>query len=302
MRKFVALFFSLFFLLSAATVSAQAKKRIAVFAFEDKTAHTWHWWTGQPVGDGMADMLITALVKTGKYTVLERTAIDKVMSEQQLGQSGAVTQESAAKVGQLLGVEVAIMGAVTEFGYSEKNVGGSLKKVGFGLGVKSTKATVAVDVRFVNTSSGEILTAESVREEESSKGLSVDTQKFDFDNKDKFDESIVGKATRKAIDKLVGLIDGASANISFSAKIIKADDVIFINAGSTAGINNGDELYVFRKGEDLIDPDTGIALGATETKVGKIKVVDNSVGNGKASKCQALEGSGFQRNDIVKQK
>ncbi len=302
MRKLVVLLLSVILLVTVVDLSAQAKKRIAVFTFEDKTAHTWHWWTGQPVGEGMADMLITALVKTGKFTVLERTELEKVMSEQQLGQSGAVTQESAAKVGQLMGVELAIMGSVTEFGYAEKNVGGALKKVGFGLGVKSTKATVAVDVRFVNTSTGEILTAESVREEESTKGLSVDTQKFEFDNKDKFDESIVGKATRKAIDKVVAMIDGASSNIAFSAKVIKAEDAIFINAGSVAGINNGDVLVVYRKGEDLIDPDTGLSLGSSESQVGKIKVVDNSIGNGKASKCEAVEGAGFQRNDIVKQK
>jgi curli biogenesis system outer membrane secretion channel CsgG len=302
MRKFILILLAFFIVAGVANLSAQPKKRIAVFTFEDKTAHTWHWWTGQPVGDGMADMLITSLVKTGKYTVLERTEINKVLGEQQLGQSGVVTPESAAKVGQMLGVEVAIMGSVTEFGYSEKNVGGALKKVGFGLGVKSTKATVAVDVRFVNTTTGEILTAESVREEESSKGISVDTQKFDFDNKDKFDESIVGKATRKAIDKLVTLIDAASSNLAFSAKIIKADGPIFINAGASAGVNNGDEFVVYRKGEELTDPDTGISLGATETKVGRIKVTNNNIGNGKASQCDAIQGSGFQRNDLVKQK
>jgi len=300
MRKVIA---SILILMVAVTiVAAQGKKRVAVFTFEDKTAHTWHWWTGQPVGEGMADMLVTSLVKTGKYTVLERTQIAKIMEEQKLGQTGAVTPESAAKVGQLLGVELAIMGSVTEFGYSKKEVGGALKKVGFGVGVKSQKATVAVDVRFVNTTTGEIMSAESVREEESSKGISLDTQKFDFDNQSQFDESIVGKATRKAIDKMVGLIDGASSNVSFSAKIIKADGQIFINVGAAAGVKVGDVYTVYRKGEDLTDPDTGLSLGATESKIGRIKVVDNNIGNGKASSCEAIEGSGFQRNDLVKQK
>jgi curli biogenesis system outer membrane secretion channel CsgG len=300
MRKFLAL--TLIVMVVVTIVNAQPKKRVAVFTFEDKTAHTWHWWSGQPVGEGMADMLITSLVKTGKYTVLERTQIAKVMEEQQLGQTGAVTPESAAKVGQLLGVELAIMGSVTEFGYSKKEVGGSLKKVGFGLGVKSQKATVAVDVRFVSTTTGEILSAESVREEESSKGLSVETQKIDFNNQNEFDESIVGKATRKAIEKIMTIIDGASANVSFSAKVIKAEGSIFINVGAAGGVKVGDEFTVYRKGEDLTDPDTGVSLGATETKIGRIKVIDNNIGNGKASSCQAIEGSGFQRNDLVKQK
>ncbi len=282
--------------------TAQIKKRIAVFSFEDKTNHQYHWWSGQPVGEGMADMLITDLVKSGRYQVLERTEIQKVMSEQALGQSGAVTQESAAKVGQLLGVELAVIGAVTEFGWSEGNMGGSLAKTGLGLGVKTTAATVAVDVRLVNTSTGEILAADNVRKSESKKGLSVNTNAFDFDNRDKFDESIVGKATRQAIDAIVQKIDDNMVNLKWQAKVIKADAQVFINAGSASGIENGQQLLVFRAGEELVDPDTGISLGSEESQIGVIEVVNNTVGNGKASVCKIISGSGFQRNDIVRMK
>ncbi|HPR88612.1 MAG TPA: CsgG/HfaB family protein [bacterium] len=281
---------------------AQMKKRVAVFTFEDKTNHQYHWWSGQPVGEGMADMLITELVKSGRYQVLERTEIQKVMDEQALGQSGAVTQESAAKVGQLLGVELAVVGAVTEFGWAEGNMGGSLAKKGLGLGVKTTSATVAVDVRLVNTSTGEILAADNVRKTESKKGLSLNTNAFDFDNRDKFDESIVGKATRQAIDEIVQKIDVNMANVKWQAKIIKADAQVFINAGAASGIENGQQLVVFRAGEELVDPDTGISLGSEETQVGVIEVVNNTVGNGKAAICKIISGSGFQRNDIVRMK
>jgi curli biogenesis system outer membrane secretion channel CsgG len=78
----------------------------------------------------------------------------------------------------MLGVELAIVGSVTEFGYSKKDVGGSLK--GFSLGVKKQKATVAVDVRLMNTTTGEILKAETVRKEESASGLRVGTPEASF--------------------------------------------------------------------------------------------------------------------------
>lgn len=277
------------------------KKRVAVFDFEDKSGHRFRWWTGQPVGEGMADMLVTALVKTGNYSVIERQQIQQILNEQGLGQSGAVTAESAAKVGQLLGVDLAIFGSVTEFGYTESGGSTRLKQKGFGLGLKSTTATVAVDVRFVNTSTGEILTAESVRKEESKKGLAVDTQKFNFDNRNKFDESLVGKATRSAIDAIVDMIGNAASNIRWEAKIIKGDGPIYINAGASSGVQIGDEFVVYRPGEVLIDPDSGLELGAAETKVGVIKVTDNNIGDGKASQCVAVSGSGFQRNDIVRE-
>lgn len=309
MKKIVLIVFLMFgFLLSFmrftpvyAGTKKTLKKRVAVFDFDDKTSHQYRWWTGQPVGQGMADMLVTALVKTGKYQVIERQEIEKLMQEQKLGMSGVVTQQSAAQVGKMLGVELAIFGAVTEFGYTEQGGKTRLKKKGFGIGFKSTKATVAVDVRFVNTTTGEILMAENVRKDESKKGLSLDTRQFSFDNRHKFDESIVGKATRKAIDAIVEFVNQSAPNIPWQAKVIKGGGTIYINAGSVAGVNVGDEFVVYRPGEALIDPDTGLSLGATETKVGTIKVINNGIGNGKASQCVAVSGSGFTRNDLVRE-
>jgi len=50
-------------------------------------------------------------------------------------------------------------------------------------------------------------------------------------------------------------------------------------------------------GEELIDPETGLSLGAEESYAGKIKI-------GKADKKYAiatiLEGEGFQRGDVVR--
>jgi curli biogenesis system outer membrane secretion channel CsgG len=289
-------------LISDANAIEAKKKRVAVFDFDDKSNHRFRWWTGQPVGEGMADMLVTALVKTGKYQVFERQQIQQIMKEQGFGQSGAVTAESAAKVGQLLGVEVAVFGAVTEFGYTESGGKTRLKQKGFGIGLKSTKATVGVDVRFVNTRTAEILAAESVRKEETSRGLSLDTKKFNFDNRKKFDESIVGKATRNAINSIVELFDGTASSIPWQAKIIKGDGPIYINAGAASGVKIGDEFVIYRPGEALIDPDTGLNLGSAESKIGVIKVTNNNIGEGKASECIVVAGSNFQRNDIVKLK
>ncbi len=306
-KKSALLFTSLFVLTvliaggATNAVAKQIKKRVAVFTFEDKSNHRFRWWTGQPVGEGMADMLVTALVKTGKYQVIERQEINKLLQEQKLGLSGVVTPQSAAQVGKMLGVELAIFGAVTEFGYSEQSTGGRLKKKGFGIGLKSTKATVGVDVRFVNTSTGEIVMAESVRKEKSKKGLALDTKEFRFDNRNKFDESLVGKATREAIDAIVEMVDKAATNLPWQAKVIKGGSTIYINAGSLAGVEVGDVFVVYRPGEELIDPDTGLSLGSTETKIGTIRVTNNSIGNGKASQCVAVTGSGFQQGDIVRE-
>jgi curli biogenesis system outer membrane secretion channel CsgG len=283
----------------AAGSHAQMKKRVAVFSFEDKTDHTWHWWDGRAPGDGMSDMLTTSLVKSGKYTVVERNQINAILNEQKLGQTGVVTEQSAAQVGKMLGVELAVVGSITEFGYSKKDVGGSLK--GFSLGVKKQKATVAVDVRLINTTTGEILKAENVRKEESASGLRVGTPEAAFNNESEFDNSIVGKATRAAIDDIVVVIDQNSESVAFSGKILKINgsEVLF-KPGQDAGVQAGQRFFVYSKGEDVIDPDTGLSLGSEEKKIGEIEVT-GFMGD-KVSKAVIKAGTGFQVGNIVKMK
>ncbi len=282
-----------------------AKLRVAVFDFDDKTEHRWHWWTGQPVGNGMADMLATALVKSGQYRVFERQEIEQIMKEQALGMSGAVTPESAAKAGKMLGAEIAIIGAVTEFGYKKQSTGGALKKIGIGASVSKQSATVGIDVRFVNTTSGEILKAENIRKEKKNLGGSLDTEDIRFTDQDKFDESLVGKATREAIEEIVKLLgeQGGGSGVWEAKVVMMKDGQVIINGGSETGVKNGERFVVYRAGEEMIDPDTGESLGAEETKIGEIEVVNNNFGGkGKASACKIISGSDFQKNDVVRQK
>lgn len=281
------------------------KKRIVVFNFEDKTDHTWHWWGGQQVGHGMADMLTTALVKSGNYRVFERAEIDKVMQEQALGQSGVVTPESAAKAGKMLGAEIAVVGAVTEFGHKKQSTGGALKRIGVGAAVSKQSATVGVDVRIVNISTGEILKADNVRKEHAKSGLSLDTREGSFDNQAQFDESVVGKATRAAIEEIVKMLDEQTGgDAPWEAKVVMMKDgQVIINGGSETDVKIGERFAVYRGGEEMVDPDTGESLGAEETKIGEIEVVNNNFGGkGKASSCKIVSGNDFQKGDLVRQK
>ncbi|HDL17933.1 MAG TPA: hypothetical protein ENH29_02645 [Bacteroidetes bacterium] len=291
---------SLLVIFSVLPVVAQ-QKRVAVFDFEDKTTGSFHWWHGKSVGYGMSDMLVTALVKSKNFKVYERSALDKILKEQKLGRSGAVTLQTAAKVGKLLGVQYAIIGAVTEFGYTKGGVGGRLK--GVRLGVSKYEAVVAIDVRFVNTETGEIVFSDNVRKSKKKSGLSVGTPKMSFKSRDQFDDSLVGKATREAIEEIVKLAKKHIKAGALTIKIIKTDAEgnVILNKGSLAGVKVGDVLHVYRKGEELIDPDTGLSLGSEMEKVGTIKVIADMVG-GKASRAQVIKGGNFQKGDVVKKK
>lgn len=283
---------------------AGGKKRVAVFTFADKTDHSYGWWGGKSVGDGMADMLTTALVKSGKYRVMEREQMEKLLGEQAFGASGAVTPESAAKMGKVLGVELAVFGSVTEFGHKKSSTGSALKKMGIGGSLSKQSATVGVDVRIVDVSSGEILKAETVRREKSKLGGSLDTESVSFGSETEFDQSVVGKAAREAVDDVVKLLGNQGGSGEWEAKVVMMkEDEIIINAGAEAEVKAGDKFVVYRKGEEMIDPDTGESLGTEESVVGKIQVVNNNVGGkGKASSCKRVSGSEFMKGDIVRKK
>lgn len=301
MKRFMVILMLAAMLLPMGLGYAQLKKRVAVFTFEDKTDHSWHWWDGRGPGDGMADMLTTSLVKSGKYTVIERQEVNALIDEQKLGQSGLVTPQSAAEMGKLLGVELAVVGAVTEFGHSKKDVGGKLSS-GFGLGVKTQKATVAIDVRLINTTTGEILAADNIRKEESKGGLSVATPDFRFKDQSQFDNSLVGKATRACVEEIMEKIESQMESLPWEGKVILVKGTtIFIKPGSNAGVKVGDSFAVYSLGESLIDPDTGLELGSMEEKIGTIEVT-KLVSGGKAAQAVSKMGSGFKKGDVVRLK
>lgn len=113
MKRFIALL--LFFAFSGlmpGTVGADYKKtKIAVLDFQlqgegHRTAD---------MGEIVSEWLITALVKEGRFDVIERRLLKKIMEEQKLAMSGIVDESSATQLGKLLGVKVIISGSVIKF-------------------------------------------------------------------------------------------------------------------------------------------------------------------------------------------
>ncbi|OGR87952.1 MAG: hypothetical protein A3A86_06100 [Elusimicrobia bacterium RIFCSPLOWO2_01_FULL_60_11] len=61
-------------------------------------------------------MLTTELMATGKFDVVERSRIKKMLEEQHFGLTGAVDAETAQKVGKLIGAQGIMIGSVGEYG------------------------------------------------------------------------------------------------------------------------------------------------------------------------------------------
>ena len=272
------------------------KKMVAIVDFEDKTDRSRWQWRGPDPGQGMSDMLTTALVQSGEFRVIEREQLHHVLSEQDFGQSGRVTEQTAPQLGKLLGVAAVVYGSVSEFGYMSSDTGGKIP--GIGGGISKTTARVSIDVRMIDTTTGEITLAETADSEKSQMGLKVSTEDFSFGHKGKFDETLVGKATREAIDDLVDKISDTLEAVPWTGRVVKAGGPkIYLNAGEDAGMATGMEFNVYRMGEELIDPVTGLSLGAEEEIVGRIRATEIKE---KYSICEVVSGAGFEAGDMVR--
>lgn len=281
MRKLLLLSAVVFFMLGFAQISSAdinapytgPKKRIAVTKFENKVKGTYGSWN---IGEGMAEQLTTALIKTGRFVVVERQALQDVLGEQELGQTGIIKKETAAKVGQVLGAQIIVRGVVSEFEQEESGGGGGIGFRGFSIGGKSSNAHVGIDIRLIDASSGQVLTSHNSAGKAESSGVAFGVSRgfFDF-GADSFKNAPIGQATRQAIEDAVSFIVNTMETVPFTAKVIKIDGKkIYINIGSNMNIRSGTKMYAYALGEDLVDPDTGLKLGADEKLLGTVEVRD----------------------------
>jgi curli biogenesis system outer membrane secretion channel CsgG len=181
--------------------------------------------TNVDVGKGITDLLVTDLVKDGTYSIIERSALDKILKEQNFSNSNRADPTSAAQVGKLLGVDYIVVGSITQFGNETKNTGvggGGGGFGGYGLGGfhhSNSKANVVVTARIINIDTGEILAVadgkgESSRSSTSLLGGGGNWSGFGGGNVNfgdsNFQETIIGEATKAATDQLsTGLVADA---------------------------------------------------------------------------------------------
>ncbi len=141
------------------------KARIAVADFDVKAAKA----TGE-IGSGLRDMLVTALVNSNRFRVVERQVLDAVMKEQELAVSGAASSDSRVRTGAIKTADLVITAAVTEFepqasgGAGGIGAGGSIgsKILGGLLSGAMNKAHMALDLRIIDTSTSEVIAATRV--------------------------------------------------------------------------------------------------------------------------------------------
>lgn len=116
------------------SLSQNQKTKIAIIEFSDIQGNITN------LGRYLAEELTTRLYRTGKFEVVERQLMNKLIKEQELGMSGYIDDNTAISLGQILGVDAIASGSITDL-----------------------LTNVKVNARLISTESGKVFSVASVK-------------------------------------------------------------------------------------------------------------------------------------------
>lgn len=233
------------------------KRKVAIARFSNETTYAkgiFYDKDNDPMGKQALDILSTKLASTGKFILLERQDMDKIMEELKLaGNQGT----------QKVGADYLIIGSVTEFG--RKNVG----DVNAFSRTKTQTVEAAVSIRLVDVSSGQIIYSEEAKGEAETTNKTV----MGLGERTDYDATLSDKAISAAISKLVENVINNCMNRPWKAYFLTYDDNgILISGGKSQGLKIGDTFDVIEKGKLIDNPQTGMKMELPGKTVGKIKI------------------------------
>jgi curli biogenesis system outer membrane secretion channel CsgG len=188
-----------------AKTNSSGKPSVAVAEF--KNTSSAGWWNGS-IGWELSGMLSNELAATGKFSVLERDKLEKVMEEQNLMASGRAKAGKAAQMGKIVGAQYLVTGTVTAYEESTKSGRSGMSFGGLSLKNNSAEAYIAIDIRVIDTTTGEISHVRTIEGTSKSGGSGVGLSKFGFSGDTESEKkSPAGRAVRGAVVRVSEYLD-----------------------------------------------------------------------------------------------
>jgi len=286
-------------LLACAAIAPAQKKAMMVEEFDYSTVMTSVqavFGTQMNIGQGIQAMVVKRVAEGGKYTVVERRKVANIMKEQDFSASNRVKQGSGARIGQIRGADLTLMGDIVVFGRDDRRTSAGVGAGVFGAGGGAIggskgdfKAVVVLDYRIVDEETSEVVGSGEARGESKRTSKGFGAAMFAGGvfagggvnmTSSNFGETIIGEATMDAVNQLAANIN--SANLTGGAEgrendlDAKVADVsgasITINAGTAAGLRVGQTFTVYHKGKEIKDPSTGEVLDVQTTPLGTLTI------------------------------
>jgi curli biogenesis system outer membrane secretion channel CsgG len=273
--------------LSSAVSPQEITRRVAILDFEDYSREN----TGAPgvvgasardVGKGISAQLIDKLSGGGKYTLVDQSAVARLLGEQSNSEFDSMdTFGRAARIGQMLGLDAMIVGAITRFGPDAPQKAGHS-----GMTRRKSKAYVDITAHVLDMTTGEMIaeftsTGESARSGEVTdvrgRGQSKATEEI---LSSEFINGLLVEATRNAADKLAVQLNSFAEKIPpLSMKIEGlvaevAGNSVTLNLGKKSGVRVGDKFVILREVRAVTDPQTGGSLPPVVEQVSEATVTE----------------------------
>ena len=280
-----------FCLIFCMTVSAEAaKKVVAVMPFENV-----YGYNTENVAEIMTEEIMIALQNSGRYAVVERDQMAKILQEQGF-QNIAADPNTAVELGKLTGANYSLIGKVTlaalEKNPTKRIIEGIFDNIsrssGYnsGIDLRSTaggfvnglKGRVTIDIRFVDNETGELVFAKSFSGTKS--GSTPEAALY----------SSCKAAAAEFLKELTSNFMARVADISGTE--------IYIDQGTESGLIKDIELAVVRETSPI--EVNGKIVGMKTIPVGKVKVIEV---NSEYSICKIIsteKGKTIQKGDVVK--
>lgn len=277
---------------------AGAKSRVAVLEVDNNSSsssfsvsgpggqtYSWSYDNADQVPVNGIEAIVTDVMnQTGRFRLIERQELGSVLSEQDLAASGRVAKPSGANTGNILGAQYLVQMVITD--YEAKTSGtnsgigglvtGRIPGLG-GLGLKNAKGRVGMNIRLIDAETSEVIYTKQIESVINESGLTVGGAAFGgagalggfFSN---YAKTPIGQAVIAGINKSVYELIKEIGAAPATGSIIKVESKqVWVNLGDDS-VDSGDILTVMAKGEELIDPETGISLGSSDSEVGSVRV------------------------------
>lgn len=243
---------------------------VAVESFENRAPFPLRW----DLGEGMAEQLTAALVRSGRFEVVSRASLGSVLDELELQRDPRFRSQGRLEPGRLKNARYLVRGTVVDFGHT---AGGGLhfmrglvrgRTKGYVAEVTITLGVIDIETREERSASfeGQAWAGEA--------GVEAVYGKVAFGGS-AFYRTPLGHATEEAIWKALHWLVEQVASDSWQPLIARVEsDRVYLNGGLDRGLQVGEELEVFAPGEAIIDPASGDILGHTEERrLGRLRVL-----------------------------
>jgi len=267
---------------------------VAVTSFENRSGFAGQW----QLGSGMADLLVSELVRSRNFTVVERQHFEGLVDEIQRQQTRLFRGEGKTAIGRMKSAQYLLRGVINDF--SQTSGGGlSVAFRSLFFGGRGHNARVSLTLTIVDIESGQIIASVQstglVRTREAYVEANYKGVSFGGDI---FFATPLGKATARAIRGGVRQITEDMPENPWRPMIsCMKNGVVILNGGKDRGFRENTVYVVRAPAEPVTDPATGdILTFLPGAKVGTIRVtrVDDKV-----AFAEVLNGSSFERGQCL---